>query len=349
VAALGLATVPGSGRGDSPVKRTKSQVEALIRKAGATPPDWWDSVKLDYPETLDLTWDKKNGLHEETKNTSLYLWWVCYPNPSRWKPGVKLLHHMLKVNQRDPGALQRTMTALGSVYHDLLQDYARAAFWWRKVGSSTEVRPKLAHCYWRLGSKEMAVAALSLVGRDDTQDGAVIKVWADMGDLGMALRLAEDKARRAPEVGYLAAGDACREAGKYDKAVGYYAKVLRVPESSARQKQIKLNKQRAQANLTAVRVFDALNLKRVSDGIYTGSSLAYAGALEVAVYVRGHRLASVKVTKHEDKQFFCALTDTSRRIVDRQGVKGVDAVSGATMTSEAILNATAEALSGAMK
>ncbi len=156
VAILGLATIPGSGRGDPSVKRTKSQVEALIRKAGATPPDWWDSVKLDYPETLDLTWDKKNGLHEETKHTSLYLWWVCYPNPSRWKPGVKLLHHMLKVNQRDSGALQKTMAALGAMYHDLLQDYARAAFWWRKVGSSTEVRPKLAHCYWKLGSKEMA-------------------------------------------------------------------------------------------------------------------------------------------------------------------------------------------------
>ena len=348
-AVLGLAALPGGGRGDSAIKRTKSQVEALIRKAGATPPTWWDSVKLDYPATLDLTWDQKNGLHDETRNTSLYLWWVCYPNPGRWKPGVKLLPHLLQVNQRDPGALRKTMAALGSMYHDLLQDYARAAFWWRKAGSATEIQPKLAHCYWKLGSKAMAAATLSLLGSDDTQDGSVIKAWADLGELGKALKLAREKARRAPEVAYLAAGDACRKAGKYDDAVAYYEKVLRVPESSARQKQSKLNKQRAQANLTAVRVFDALNLNRLPDGTYAGSSLGYAGALEVSVTVRGHRLTSVKVTKHEDKQFFCALNDTPRRIVARQGVKGVDAVSGATMTSEAILNATAKALATAME
>ena len=61
------------------------------------------------------------------------------------------------------------------------------------------------------------------------------------------------------------------------------------------------------------------------------------------------RIVSVRVTKHEEKQFYSALTDTPSQIVKKQGVKGVDAVTGATMTSEAIINATAKALAGGMQ
>ena len=39
------------------VVRTRAEVEALIRAAGQTPPDWWEDVPLNYPPALDLTWD----------------------------------------------------------------------------------------------------------------------------------------------------------------------------------------------------------------------------------------------------------------------------------------------------
>jgi len=57
----------------------------------------------------------------------------------------------------------------------------------------------------------------------------------------------------------------------------------------------------------------------------------------------------VRVTKHKERQFYSALTDTPTRIIERQSVTGIDAVSGATMTSEAIINATAKALASGMK
>ena len=57
----------------------------------------------------------------------------------------------------------------------------------------------------------------------------------------------------------------------------------------------------------------------------------------------------MKVARHEDKQYFGAITETPRLIVQRQGLKGVDAVTGATITSEAIINAVAKALAGATK
>jgi uncharacterized protein with FMN-binding domain len=63
--------------------------------------------------------------------------------------------------------------------------------------------------------------------------------------------------------------------------------------------------------------------------------------------VRGGRLESVRVTDHKEKQFYSALTDTPRQLVDKQSIQGVDAVSGATITSEAIINATAKALANA--
>jgi uncharacterized protein with FMN-binding domain len=43
------------------------------------------------------------------------------------------------------------------------------------------------------------------------------------------------------------------------------------------------------------------------------------------------------------------MTDTPQKILAKQGVRGVDATSAATITSEAIINATAKALAGGQK
>ncbi|MHC4170054.1 MAG: FMN-binding protein, partial [Planctomycetota bacterium] len=88
---------------------------------------------------------------------------------------------------------------------------------------------------------------------------------------------------------------------------------------------------------------------RIPDGTYRASSTAYAGQLHVAVTVQSGRIESVKITKHKERQFYSAFTDTPNQIVARQSVKGVDAVTGATMTSEAIINAAAKALASAMR
>ena len=54
-------------------------------------------------------------------------------------------------------------------------------------------------------------------------------------------------------------------------------------------------------------------------------------------------------TRHHEKQFYSAIEDTTAQIVKEQGFTGIDATSGATITSEAIINATAKALAGAEK
>jgi len=332
--------------------RSRAEVEALITKAGATPPEWWPTVEVKYPPTLNLTWANPGKEWNAQKNLGQYIWDIINPNPSRWREGVRLLHHVLTVNKDSPEKLEKTTEALARVYQSLLQDWARAAFWWRKtiqLGGYDEAdfALDLGECYWRLGNREMCVALISQLDEDDTRNGSLIKLWADLGEIDKALKLAEQKAASGePDSAYLAAGDACRLGGRYPQALGYYRKVVAAPDGP---RDIKRNKERAAASIEAIRVFDNLNLARIPDGTYMNSSVAYNGPLHVAVVVKNARIESVKVTHHTEKQFYSAITDTTTRIIEKQGVKGVDMTSGATITAEAIVNATAKALANGMK
>jgi len=338
--------------------RTKAEVDALIQKAGTTPPDWWDSVQLDYPQTLDMTWPKQvKGPWDPQRNIGQYIWSTINENPSRWRPGIKFLHHLLTVFRDDKEKLGRAMNDLAGAYYRLQQDWARAAFWWRKAA---ELGPlpfnaliDLAECYWKLGNRAMAVAQLGRATQ--FYSVSIIKLWSDMGDLDTALRDAEDMAKARPQdpylvgIAYLAAADACRLHGKYQRADAYYQKVLAVPLPPKNDGGVKRNQARARASLEAMKLFDQCDPKKVPDGIYTATCPAYAGPLSVAVAVKGGRIESVKVTRHEEKQYYAALTVTPQQIVEKQTVKGIDAVTGATMTSEAIINATAKAIAAAGK
>jgi len=62
------------------------------------------------------------------------------------------------------------------------------------------------------------------------------------------------------------------------------------------------------------------------------------------VSVAGGKIADVKVTRHTEKQYYSSISETCGSILKKQGAKGVDATSGATITSEAIINATVKAL-----
>jgi uncharacterized protein with FMN-binding domain len=344
------AQSPSTG---APVTRSRAEIESLIEKVGRQAPDWWDSTPLTYPPTLDLNWPMRaEGPWDARKNVGQYIWDVINPNPGRWKEGIKLVNYLMIRHKDDPEKLARATGTLGRMYHDLMEDWARAVFWWRlcerRGGYVDPVG--LAHCYWKLGSKEMAVEVLTEVGPDDTRHGAVIKLWADMGEFDKALTLARQRAADGmPTSAYLTAGDTCRLAGRYEEALAWYQKVLTVKEDLGREGDIKKDRERAHASIQAIRLFDTLEVAEVADGVYTADSMAYAGPLHVEVTVRSGRIESVRVTRHGEKQFYSALTDTTNQIVRKQSVKGVDAVTGATMTSEAIINATAKALAGGMR
>jgi uncharacterized protein with FMN-binding domain len=270
------------------------------------------------------------------------------------------MHHLLEVNQDDPQTTRRTMNELGRMYHDLLQDYARAAYWWQRAGVDKDSQfgrsgPHLAECYWRLGRRDMAVQLLDKLSKG-THGGVLmncIKAWGDMGELqkaeAVANRLGPGYQRQGFSAGevFLLMGDACRAAGRFSQAARYYERVVSEPANL--KGRVDAAKKRAEANLEAIKLFEQSDVSRVADGKHRAESLGYEGPLEVEVEVQAHRIVDVRVTQHKEKQFYSALTDTPAKIIQKNGVKGVDTTSSATITSEAIINAAAKALASGAK
>ncbi len=324
---------------------SKAEVQALIKQVGSTSPAWFGETPLKYPQTLDLSWPPEpGGPWDPSRNVGQFIWTSINENESRWKEGVRFLHHVLTVNQKDPVVVTRTMDALGHMYHNLHQDWARAAFWWQKAGETDKV--ELAHCYFKLGSRAMAVEILNQYPRDYTRHCSVARLWSEMGDNEKALAMALATARQTPDVGFLAAGDICRTTGRAREALAYYQQALTAAEGG---RDLKQAKDRAQASIDAIRLAEGLDLKRVPDGTYRDSSVGYSGPVDVEVRVAAGRIADVKVVHHTEKQYYASITDTSRQMILKQGAKGVDATSGATITSEAILNAGLKAVAKAQR
>jgi uncharacterized protein with FMN-binding domain len=142
----------------------------------------------------------------------------------------------------------------------------------------------------------------------------------------------------------MGAGDALRKHGRYREALEYYRKVLALPKPPEEDALLERNRKRARVNIDSIRLFDTLDVEKIPDGVYRGASLAYNGDLTVDVEVRTGRIARVRIVSHSDKQYYSALRDTPAQIARKQDLREVDATTGATITSEAVVFATARAL-----
>ena len=339
---------PAGNAPSAAVTRTKAEIDALIAKEGAAPPAWWESVPLNVPPGLDLTWQtpQKGGGWDASKWLGQYMWSTINENPSKWKEGVRLLHHVLTVNEKDPAKLKQTMNALASAYAELLDDWARAAFWWRKGGGGGHAgysnQVALARCYWKLGNRDMAVEMLAT---DKNVNPDLIRCWGDLGETDKALQMAEPMVKSNFMVAQ-AAGDVCRISGLNPKALDYYQKALAGMPASINQ----MVKDRLQGSIDAIKSADILShLDKIPDGTYVGSSIGYVGPVEVTVKMKAGKIESCSVTQHHEKQYYSSIAEVPARIIQKQGIKGVDTTTGATLTSEAIINASAKAIVGAGK
>lgn len=338
---LGIAADPGGA--ERPV-RIRAEVLALIETAGTTRPDWWDSVVLDYPDTLDLTFPhppptKDWRAHE---NVGQYMWSIINENPGRFRQGTKFMHFVMRLNEADPEVVRRCQEQLAHCYHDLLQDWARAAYWKQKLGARDVT---LANCYWMLGNKAMAAEILDGIRYDYSRYGEVIKQWADLGELERALEVA----RRSGGIGNWgaaprAAGDALRKFRRYDEAILSFQKVLTVESATKDNLILKHNQDHARLAIEDIQLYETFDLLKLKDGSFEAGVPAYNGELVVRATVKNHRITDIVVVRHAEKQFFSSLTDMPAKIVRAQDFRGVDATTGATVTAEAIKSATARAL-----
>jgi uncharacterized protein with FMN-binding domain len=250
-----------------------------------------------------------------------------------------------KIAPDDGAAKHGAMATMARIYTEMLGDFPRGAYWARKAGNMDLT---LVECYTKMGCPSMAMELLKEQGGDQTRNGQAIKLWSELGDMKTALAWAEGLAKAGyPTPAYLAAGDACRRAGDITQAISYYNKVLAAAPANDRDS--KKNKERAKASLEAIKLFDGLDLSKIGDGTYKDSSIGYVGPVGVAVTVKGHRIEKVEVVDHHEKQFYASINEVPPQIVAKQSVKGIDTTTGATITSEAIINASAKALAGAQK
>ena len=328
--------------------KTRDEVKALVESAGSRPPDWWDSATLNFPKTLDLTWGKSGDARQWSTNFAVYLMVKAYPAPDLWKPTVKLLDQARTVNKLDKDKLAKTHLELGKAYHYLLADWARGAYWHGQVaGDDVDKLLGLAECYWKLGNKDMAAEILARFLAEPTTTGRLIKLWSDMGETEIALEVAEAMAQAGmPDAAYLAAGNACRRAGDFDQALSFYAKAAAAKTGTRDRAK---NQLRARANIEAVKFFRSVDMSEVPDGTHTGRASGYRGPVEVKVTVKAGQIESAQVVRHKEPVALSAPEQLPAQIAEAQGPTGVNAVTGATATSDAIINATAKALAGAAK
>ncbi|MDA0337158.1 MAG: FMN-binding protein [bacterium] len=334
---------------DGKPTRTREEVVALIEAAGTTRPQWWDSVPLEYPETLDLSFAQppQGEPWDSRRNVGQYMWSIINENAGRFEQGTKFMHYVMKLNEDDPWVVRRCMEQLAHCYHDLLQDWARAAYWRRKLGVRDVT---LANCYWQLGNKEMAVEIMAGIGYDPSRYGGAIKQWADMGELEQARKLAVvSMGSRDWGAAQRALADAYRKFGRYEEAIDYYEQVLAVVSQSEDNLILKHNQDHARLALENIRLYETFDLGKVQDGSFAASVPAYNGDLALRVTVGAHAILAVEITEHHEKQFYSSLTDMPERILAAQDFRGIDATTGATVTAEAIKSAVARALSQGTK
>lgn len=91
-----------------------------------------------------------------------------------------------------------------------------------------------------------------------------------------------------------------------------------------------------------------LNPELVADGVYEGSATIWPVKAVVQVAIENRRIARIDILEHRTMLGGPAEEIIPAKIIEKQSTN-VDAVSGATMSSDAIMNAVELAIEGAPK
>ncbi|MCX7045770.1 MAG: tetratricopeptide repeat protein [Candidatus Sumerlaeota bacterium] len=177
--------------------------------------------------------------------------------------------------------------------------------------------------------------------------------YAHFGEYDKALKTLDEAVRHLPkaplDIGNKATisdirGDIYAEMGDMEKARASYLEAIDLFPKSQQpygRHLLKRHAAKVQAKLDLMQR-KALDLSKLRDGVYTGTELGYVDDVTVKVTVRDRRIADIEVT-HKEKIDQNATKIIPQRIIERQDLK-VDGITGATVTCQAIVNATYKAL-----
>ena len=276
-----------------------------------TPPDWFDGVTVRYD--MGEPWQKAR------QHVRKLL--AAYENREAMK--ISVLYHQQGRGSQD-GHEHPMYLFLGGehvwaakVYKERLAKRDKTYAW--ECGA-------LASLYMRFGDHAQAIEVLEIglqhlpdpPGRVFTQAGLHDK----LGDVHA------DK------------GDTQQAAAHYRKAMALFR--VAKPKYGRHLLPQRISKVQAKLDLLGRK---ALDLGGARDGVYRGQSLGYGTPLHATVRIQGGRIADVRL-QHKEKIEQHATTTVPKQIVERQSL-AVDAVTGATVTVQAIVEATYRALKSA--
>jgi len=197
----------------------------------------------------------------------------------------------------------------------------------REKGYVFEIRA-LASIYTRYGDYDQALDVLDLG----------LKSLPDPPERTMAEASVHD-----------AMGDTCAAKGEMEKAVEHYRQAMDLygkarPRYGRHLLPRHIRKVQSKIDLIGIQ---ALDITSIANGTYRGESLGYGKPLYATVVVRDGKITDITL-KHSEKIEQGATKSVPKQIIERQSLQ-VDTVTGATITVQAIIEATYRALSTARK
>jgi len=286
----------------------ESKLDEAI-KALKIPPDWFAEVKSDY--------DTKTPW----KDARLHVRKLLAEGKNREAIKLTYTYHVVQKNGSADGHEYPMYLFLGGEHAWALKVYAERLA--PKPKGATFDYNALAALYARFGEYERATQtlkdALERLPDPPWRINNMAQVKDKLGDI------------------YADMGDAEKARQHYEEAIRLFPTSDQPHGRHLLQRQV--DKVRGKLALLNRKSRGATSLK---DGIYRGTGLGYVKEINATVSVKGGKIADIKL-QHEEKIDLGASDAVPKQIIERQSLD-VDAITGATVTVQAVVQAVYEAL-----
>jgi len=278
-------------------------------KALKIPPEWFDEVKSDY--NTQTPW----------KDARLHIRKLLGEGKLREAVKLTYIYHVVQKNGSADGHEYPMYLFLGGEYVWATKVYAERLA--PKPKGATFDYNALASLYSRFGEHAKAVQTLQ-----DALAHLPDPPWQINGRATVTDKL----------------GDVYAAMGDLDKAREHYAEAIRLFPTSNQPYGRHLLHRHAAKTQTKLDLLNraALDITKLNDGTYRGAGVGYVEEITATVAVKGGKITDIRL-QHKEKIDMGATTSVPKQIIERQSL-AVDAVTGATVTVQAIVQAVYEAL-----
>jgi len=290
------------------VPAAESKLDEALRGV-KVPPDWLDEVKTSY--NTQTPW----------KDARLHIRQLLAEGKNREAVKLTYLYHVVQKNGSTDGHEYPMYLYLGGEHAWAIKVYAERLA--PKPKGAVFEYNALASLYARFGEYARAIQTLQ-----DGLEHLPDPPWAINGRASLNDKL----------------GDVYAQMGDLEKARQHYEEAIRLFPTSDQpygRHLLHRNAAKVQAKLDLMNR-KALDIQALKDGTYRGTSLGYVKDVVATVKLAGGKIADIRL-QHEEKIDLGATKSVPKQILERQGLD-VDAVTGATVTTQAIVEAVYRAL-----